>query len=745
MNECASPRLPSWPWATSAITAQRSGWTARGSTRRDRTRVRRSALRAPRATLVGHDAAHMATDDLTIRPSVPADLDQVLAVAARSLGWAADERDRAFFRWKHEENPVGAVAGLGRRRRRPGDRLPHLPALGLRGGRRAAARWPGRWTRPPTPTTRAGACSGGSRCSRSTTSPRPGVDAVFNTPNDQSRPGYLKMGWHELGPADDRDAAGVAAPAAGAAPGPHGVGEVVGAVHDRRAGRRGAGATRRWPTLAAAPAATGWSTPRIGRPTWRGATASSRSTTGRWRRAAGSWCSACVGGARRARWPSWSGWPPGPIGRRWPSWCGPPATTPSAIGLGPGHGLLPLPAAGPDRHLAAAGPAAGARRSPTCRSRSATSSCSERRVPRAVDLQLFAVAVLAGARGGGSAASGARRRSGRRAGGPGRPARWRGSPTAGSSTPCRATWSTACGRWVAGGARRRRPSAGAPAASRSRRRSACPRWSCRWRWPRSSGCGRACRRRAWRCSVAGVLVGVGRGAPLGSAHAGAAGGRRDGRGRRSAPPSSARWATATRSSVGSSARRTLVRRSRLGRRIRAVPAPALVRGDGAAPRRGRWSPPARSGSSAGLGRPRRAARGGSCVLGAVGRWRAASLRAGQARRGAVGGEHPRDDVGLVEVGLGLGPAGRARARSRTRRIGVGPQGASQRRRVPHGHERAGDARGRPPGGSRGCRWRRRAGRWRPPPWPRAGTPRGATAGRTRPWRRRAGRRPRGGR
>ncbi len=26
-----------------------------------------------------------------------------------------------------------------------------------------------------------------------------GIDAVFNTPNDQSRPGYLKMGWVELG------------------------------------------------------------------------------------------------------------------------------------------------------------------------------------------------------------------------------------------------------------------------------------------------------------------------------------------------------------------------------------------------------------------------------------------------------------------------------------------------------------------------------------------------------------------
>ena len=26
-----------------------------------------------------------------------------------------------------------------------------------------------------------------------------GVDFVFNTPNDKSRPGYLKMGWHEVG------------------------------------------------------------------------------------------------------------------------------------------------------------------------------------------------------------------------------------------------------------------------------------------------------------------------------------------------------------------------------------------------------------------------------------------------------------------------------------------------------------------------------------------------------------------
>src|ERR671912_1727460 len=109
-KEWARPRLPSWPWATSAITAQRSGGTASGSTRRI---VPASGPGAGprRRHLVGHDAAHMADDDLTIRPSVPGDLDQVLAVAARSLGWAADERDRAFFRWKHEENPVGSSPG----------------------------------------------------------------------------------------------------------------------------------------------------------------------------------------------------------------------------------------------------------------------------------------------------------------------------------------------------------------------------------------------------------------------------------------------------------------------------------------------------------------------------------------------------------------------------------------------------------------------------------------------------------
>ncbi len=140
----------------------------------------------------------MAPADLTIRPSVPEDLDQVLAVAARSLGWAADERDRAFFRWKHEENPAGPSPGW----------------VAVDDGQVIAFRTFLRWTFE-----RRGEQLQMVRAVDTATDPAhqgrglfrqltlqsvdeltaAGVDAVFNTPNDQSRPGYLKMGWHELG------------------------------------------------------------------------------------------------------------------------------------------------------------------------------------------------------------------------------------------------------------------------------------------------------------------------------------------------------------------------------------------------------------------------------------------------------------------------------------------------------------------------------------------------------------------
>lgn len=140
----------------------------------------------------------MADDDLTIRPSRPEDLDQVMAVAARSLGWAGDERDRAFFRWKHEENPAGRSPGW----------------VAVHDGQVVGFRTFLRWAFAARGTTLQMV-----RAVDTATDPdhqgkglfrrltlqavddltADGVDAVYNTPNDQSRPGYLKMGWHELG------------------------------------------------------------------------------------------------------------------------------------------------------------------------------------------------------------------------------------------------------------------------------------------------------------------------------------------------------------------------------------------------------------------------------------------------------------------------------------------------------------------------------------------------------------------
>ena len=152
----------------------------------------------PGGEVLRHDAAHMASDELTIRPSLPEDRAQVLTVAARSLGWAADERDLEFFRWKHEDNPAGASPAW----------------VAVHDGQVVAFRTFLRWAFAAH-----GEVLEMARAVDTATDPdhqgkglfrkltlravddltQAGVDAIFNTPNDQSRPGYLKMGWHELG------------------------------------------------------------------------------------------------------------------------------------------------------------------------------------------------------------------------------------------------------------------------------------------------------------------------------------------------------------------------------------------------------------------------------------------------------------------------------------------------------------------------------------------------------------------
>lgn len=139
-------------------------------------------------------------DRITIRPARDDDFAAIIDLGVRCLGWQGDERDRSFFRWKHDENPFG--------------RSPAWVAES--GGRIAGFRTFLRWQFVHGQSTETLDVV---RAVDTATDPDfqgrgifrdltmaaieelegQGVDAVFNTPNDKSRPGYLKMGWVELG------------------------------------------------------------------------------------------------------------------------------------------------------------------------------------------------------------------------------------------------------------------------------------------------------------------------------------------------------------------------------------------------------------------------------------------------------------------------------------------------------------------------------------------------------------------
>jgi GNAT superfamily N-acetyltransferase len=137
--------------------------------------------------------------DLEIRPYEDADEEDVLSLLAASLGKTVDDRYRTFFRWKHHENPFGrSFMWVG-------------SVDGRIAGFRSFLRW--RFVDPagePVEAVRAvdtathPAFQGMGIFRRLTMhgldEMRPaGIDFVFNTPNDQSRPGYLKMGWEVAG------------------------------------------------------------------------------------------------------------------------------------------------------------------------------------------------------------------------------------------------------------------------------------------------------------------------------------------------------------------------------------------------------------------------------------------------------------------------------------------------------------------------------------------------------------------
>ena len=138
------------------------------------------------------------TSEVSIRPMEPADERQVLALVEIALGHRRDARNAAFFAWKHRENAFGvspAWVALD------GDQVV---------GFRTLMRWEFATRTGPARAVRAvdtathpdhqgrGIFSALTR--RAVDELRPdGVDFVFNTPNDKSRPGYLKMGWQPVG------------------------------------------------------------------------------------------------------------------------------------------------------------------------------------------------------------------------------------------------------------------------------------------------------------------------------------------------------------------------------------------------------------------------------------------------------------------------------------------------------------------------------------------------------------------
>jgi GNAT superfamily N-acetyltransferase len=138
------------------------------------------------------------SSDLLVREMRDADLPQVLELLQSSLGWVPDAQYAAFYRWKHHDNPFGrSPAWLAF----DGSRV-----VGLRvwlrwrfvrdGHRWGAVRAVDTATHPDY--------QGRGIFRRLTTSSLEqlrdeGVAHVFNTPNEQSRPGYLKMGWEQVG------------------------------------------------------------------------------------------------------------------------------------------------------------------------------------------------------------------------------------------------------------------------------------------------------------------------------------------------------------------------------------------------------------------------------------------------------------------------------------------------------------------------------------------------------------------
>jgi GNAT superfamily N-acetyltransferase len=139
--------------------------------------------------------------DLRVRPAGRDDVPRILELVRLSLGEGLIPRDRAYWEWKHNRNPFGESPIL------------LAEAGGELVGLRVFMRWHWRSGGRTIPAVRAVDTATHPRWQgrgifRKLTlelvrrMEREGVEFVFNTPNRQSRPGYLKMGWSAVGRTD---------------------------------------------------------------------------------------------------------------------------------------------------------------------------------------------------------------------------------------------------------------------------------------------------------------------------------------------------------------------------------------------------------------------------------------------------------------------------------------------------------------------------------------------------------------
>jgi hypothetical protein len=134
-----------------------------------------------------------------VRVAEPSDRRAVLELLGPTLGWSSDDEFDAFYAWKHEQNPFGPspswvavddgnVVGL-----RIFLRWEHVA---LRGEVLRTVRAVDTAT---SPSHQGRGIFHGLTLQALDDLRAQRVAFVFNTPNDKSRPGYLKMGWTQVG------------------------------------------------------------------------------------------------------------------------------------------------------------------------------------------------------------------------------------------------------------------------------------------------------------------------------------------------------------------------------------------------------------------------------------------------------------------------------------------------------------------------------------------------------------------